>query len=312
MPPLVSVIMPSFNARKTLPRATASLVAQTYEDWECIFVDDGSTDGSCDWMREFADPRFRCFRNSANQGRGAARQLGLEQAHGEYVCMLDADDWYYPQKLRRQIDCIEADPTLVLLSADLAIVDRDNRLAGVRRTSRSHAAVVGCTRMPVCFASSIIRMEAARQVAFDPAYRIAEDRDFLLRLLPGRRSAGIPEVLYAYTEYTSTTLDKLLQANRHAQQRAHSDPTRGCIARQVVSGLYCAKSFLYQAAFALGQQERLLRARSRRPEPAEIVQFDVASKSVDAVLKRCFGFELSGVCSQYPDLGGLHAGDEPR
>lgn len=121
MQPLVSVIMPSFNARGTLPRAAASLIAQTYENWECVFVDDGSTDGSFEWICQIGDPRFRCFRNALNQGRGATRQLGLEKSRGEYICMLDADDWYYPQKLQRQVDCVEADPMLVLVSADLAI-----------------------------------------------------------------------------------------------------------------------------------------------------------------------------------------------
>ena len=291
MQPLVSVIMPSFNSRDTLPRAMASVTAQTCEDWECVFVDDGSTDGSYEWMREIADPRFRCLRSAVNRGRGAARQLALDTARGRYLAMLDADDWYYPQKLQRELDCIAADPGIALVSASLAIVDPADRLAGIRRSKPHDCSMAGTNWTSVCFAPSLIRMEVARQVGFDCTYRVGEDRDFLLRLLPGRAYTCLPETLYAYTEYASATLEKVLESNRSAQRRANQLLAHDWIRRQSLNLSYYGKSFLYRAAFALGQQERMVRARSEHPQPADLAQFEAAWAVVESVRLRCFGPE---------------------
>lgn len=293
--PLVSVIMPSFNARDTLPRAAASLIAQTYESWECIFIDDGSADDSFQWMREITDSRFRCFRNTVNQGRGAARQLALDYARGKYLGMLDADDWYYPKKLQNEVDCIEADAAVVLVSADLAIIGRDRRLVGVRRNGRPYVPCARPNDVGVCFPPSLIRMEAAKQVGFDATIRVAEDREFLLRLLPGRAYACIPETLYAYNEYASATLEKVLQSNLSLQRQARRYSARSPVIQQALNCSYYAKSFLYRATFALGLQERMLRSRSSRPEPSDFEQFEAAWESVEGALIRCFGSEVPSV-----------------
>jgi len=281
--------MPSFNSRDTLPGAVASLIVQSCEDWECVFVDDGSTDGSYEWVRGIGDSRFRCLRNAVNVGRGAARQLALNDARGKYVAMLDADDWYYPEKLRKQVDCIEADPGTALVSANLAIVDRADRLAGIRRSRPHEASLARSNSTSVCFAPSLVRMEVARQVGFDCTYRVGEDRDFLLRLLPGRAHICIPETLYAYTEYASATLEKVLESNRSAERRARRLLAHGGIRQQALNLSYYAKSFLYRAAFALGQQERMVRARSEQPQPADLAQFEAAWALVESVRLRCFG-----------------------
>ncbi len=93
MRPLVSVMMPCYNSAGTLPLALASLVAQTYENWECILVDDGSTDRPIDIVEQASDKRISFFRLDRNMGRGVAQQAALDYATGDYLCMLDADDW---------------------------------------------------------------------------------------------------------------------------------------------------------------------------------------------------------------------------
>jgi hypothetical protein len=218
--------------------------------------------------------------------------------------MLDSDDWYYPKKLQNEVGCIEADPSVVLVSANLAIVDRDHRLVGMRRNRRPYVACARPNEVGVSFPSSLIRMEAAKQVGFDVTCRVAEDREFLLRLLPGRAYACIPETLYAYNEYASATLEKVLESNLSLQRQARRYSARSTVIQQTLKFSYFAKSVLYRATFALGLQERMLRSRSSRPEPADFEQFEAAWESVEMALTRCFGSEVPSVHSERSQSGG--------
>ena len=112
--------------------ALASLLAQTYQNWECVFVDDGSTDSPEGLVKGAKDGRIRYHRLDRNVGRGAASQFALEKSKGDFIAILDADDWYYPGKLERQIEALRREDAVALLSAGMAIVDTRNRLVGVR------------------------------------------------------------------------------------------------------------------------------------------------------------------------------------
>ena len=99
--PLVSVIMPLYNKRPYVKRAVHSVLRQTFPDWELIVVDDGSTDGSSTEIPR-DEPRIRLFRQT-NAGPGAARNHGISIARGEYVTFIDADDYYYVDKLEQEV-----------------------------------------------------------------------------------------------------------------------------------------------------------------------------------------------------------------
>ena len=97
----ISIITPAYKCEHTLSRTLDSLMSQTEQSWESIIVDDGSPDSSFKVAEGFAyfDPRFRIFRQP-NRGAGAARNVGLAAARGEYVLFLDADDWLEPEALK--------------------------------------------------------------------------------------------------------------------------------------------------------------------------------------------------------------------
>ena len=98
----VSVIMPAFNAEKTIGASVESVLGQTFENWELLVINDGSTDRTIDIMAQFNDKRIRLI-TQENQGVAAARNTGLRQASGEYVAFLDADDLWLPTKLEKQV-----------------------------------------------------------------------------------------------------------------------------------------------------------------------------------------------------------------
>jgi glycosyltransferase involved in cell wall biosynthesis len=101
VPETVSVIIPAFNVRNCVERAISSALNQTLPPVEVIVVDDGSTDATVNFVAHLAkdEPRIRLLRQSRNMGPSAARNLGIAAARGEWVAMLDADDWYLPGRL---------------------------------------------------------------------------------------------------------------------------------------------------------------------------------------------------------------------
>ena len=103
--PLISVVMPVYNAEATLRRAIDSVLQQTHAEVELLAVDDGSRDGSWAMLKAYAaaDPRVRALKVAANGGVAAARNLALDAAAGQLVAFLDSDDWWHREKLARQL-----------------------------------------------------------------------------------------------------------------------------------------------------------------------------------------------------------------
>lgn len=101
--PLVSVIMPVYNATKYVEEAVASVLNQTYQNLELLVIDDGSKDNSLELIQSFNDPRLHVF-SQINQGADVARNRGLYESKGEYVKFLDSDDVLYPDALKTQVE----------------------------------------------------------------------------------------------------------------------------------------------------------------------------------------------------------------
>jgi len=118
--PRVSVITIFLDAERFLAETIESVIAQSFREWELLLVDDGSSDGSpaIAWrLANRSDGRIRyvCHADRANHGMSASRNLGLAQASGEFVAFLDADDVWVPDKLREQVDVLDAEPAAGLV-----------------------------------------------------------------------------------------------------------------------------------------------------------------------------------------------------
>lgn len=112
-PPLVSVVVPVFNAERFLAEAIESVIAQTWPHWELLLADDGSTDRSPEIARSYEKTgKIRCLEHPgrANRGESATRNLGLRAGKGELFAFLDADDVWLPEKLERQVPLLLARP----------------------------------------------------------------------------------------------------------------------------------------------------------------------------------------------------------
>jgi glycosyltransferase involved in cell wall biosynthesis len=123
-PPLVSVIVPFFNAQEFLEEALESVFAQTFDDWELLLIDDGSSDGSSAIAERYArehGERVRLLRHSGgvNRGMSASRNLGIDHARGAHIAFLDADDIWLPQKLERQVALSRQHPSAAMIYGPL-------------------------------------------------------------------------------------------------------------------------------------------------------------------------------------------------
>ena len=136
--PTVSVVIPTFNRAGLIGRAIESVIAQVYQDWEIIVVDDGSTDETAAVVRGFAGRLGKrlSYIRQRNAGSSAARNRGIDESRGAFVAFLDSDDEYLPDKLALQLHLFELRPELGLVFGDYAFVGGD----GVRHESALAAA----------------------------------------------------------------------------------------------------------------------------------------------------------------------------
>lgn len=208
--PLVSVVVPAYNALPHIEGALASACAQTYDHLEIVVVDDGSTDATADAVRTAAahDARIRLLRQ-ANAGVAAARNRAIEASHGAYLAPLDADDIWYPQKIERQVQAMltEAERVgLVYAGWDL-ISEAGEKLGGSRAGTLARGDVSGILvyrNLIPCASAPLIRRECLDRVGLydatlqDEGGQGCEDWDLYLRIAEHYEFAVVPDRLLAY------------------------------------------------------------------------------------------------------------------
>jgi len=268
--PLVSVLMPVRGCRDTLPIAVASVMAQTWDDWELLVVRDDDAWG-LEWLERMGDKRVRILQSSGPGGRGAARQAGLDAARGELLAFLDADDWMLPERLGHQVGVLRANPDLALVSAGMFVLDRSEFPAGLRKLNRDSGKprIAGdrIVDAPVLSASSMLRTATARRVAYDVDFSSGEDADFLVRYLRGRSYMQESIPLYCYREYASFSVGGLRRGLR-AERRRRVKHATGTAARAACWVRWGFKRVVYELAIA-GRGEDFVLQRRCTPVSAD-------------------------------------------
>ncbi len=204
--PRVSVVMPVRDAAATLGAAVESVLAQTFEDFEFVVIDDGSRDKSAEIAERFAtrDPRIRVVTRQ-REGFVEALVRGTALAGGEYIARMDADDVAMPRRCERQVAVLDAEPDVAVVSSLVEIVSEKPLRSGMRRYETwvngllSHEDM--CRELfvesPIPHPTVMMRAEAVRAVG---GYRTEpvwpEDYDLWMRMWrAGYRFAKVPEVL---------------------------------------------------------------------------------------------------------------------
>lgn len=207
--PVISVVLPCFNALSTLSRAIESIRVQTFEDWELLVWDDGSSDGSADVAEAFCerDGRIRVVR-ARHGGIVAALSSACGEVRGDFIARMDADDVAYPERLARQLACMGADSRMGLCGTQVRMVGVRvgsgrrryegwiNRLVSDEDIQRE--LFVEC---PVPHPTFLMRREAYESVGGYQEHGWAEDYDLCMRMsLAGWRLGKVAGVLLDWTE----------------------------------------------------------------------------------------------------------------
>ena len=213
-PPRVAVIIPSFNRSGVLPEAIDSVISQTFSDLEIVVVDDGSTDDTALMLHDRfgGEARLRCLRQD-NRGPAAARNLGIRHSSSDLVAFLDSDDLWMPEKLRLQVDKLDASPEAALCFCDRVLDARD--LSGSRFLGagfRGDTSLRGMLEksFPLSTPSVVIRRSVLERVGlFDESLAHVEDWDLWIRVL---------------AEYPITYVDRPLTVVRRQRDSLSGQP----------------------------------------------------------------------------------------
>jgi glycosyltransferase involved in cell wall biosynthesis len=185
--PAVSVIMNCYNGERWLRTAIDSVFAQTYRDWEIVFWDNASTDGSAAIAQSYG-PRVRYFRAAQTSTLGAARTLAAREARCRYIAILDCDDVWLPDKLERQVARMDARPELALVYSDCWFIDGVGEILGrafERTRPPTGDSFLGLLTRPnfIPCLTILMRRDVLEKIGwFHPELRYTEEYDLVLRV----------------------------------------------------------------------------------------------------------------------------------
>ena len=238
--PLLSVIVPVYNAAPYLRRCLDSICGQTYPNLEIILIDDGSTDSSLEICKQYAakDPRVRVI-HQANKGLPATRNVGIEQSKGEFFTFVDSDDWVdtkcyqllLQQLLQTQADLVCCD---FFYAFDQGLKKRSftEKIPTEKLRFDQFLLILLNQRNPYTW-NKIYRRSWVGQIRFDPRYTVLEDWYFVSRLaLQGGKMAHVPVALYFYYQRSqsmihassSTQWCKAFELSQELYQKFQSGP----------------------------------------------------------------------------------------
>jgi glycosyltransferase involved in cell wall biosynthesis len=203
-PPTVSVVMTVYNAERYLEEAIASILTQTFEDFEFIIINDGSRDRSKEILEKLQqqDERIHII-HQVNAGVTAALNEGLRHARGRYIARMDADDVAVSERFAKQVAFLDTHPGYVAVGSQVLLIDPEglpicpfSKKISHEEIDRAHMMAEGGA---ICHPAVMLRRKAVEQVSgYCPEMKSAQDIDLFLRLAEVGKLANLPEILLHY------------------------------------------------------------------------------------------------------------------
>jgi len=179
----ISVIIPTFNRKKTLGRAIQSVMNQSLSPFEILIIDDGSNDGTEEWVKEKFQNIKYIYQN--NHGVSSARNIGIENAYGDWVAFLDSDDEWLPNKLYEQVKAIESNPEMKFFHTNEIWIRNGVRVNQMKK-HKKYGGYIFEKCLDICRVSPssvLIQKEVFDNIGiFDESLRVCEDYDLWLRI----------------------------------------------------------------------------------------------------------------------------------
>ena len=266
--PTVDIILPAYNAAVFLPMALDSVMGQTFVDWRILLVDDGSTDGTAEIARRYAEqlgPKLQ-YIFQENRGLPAARNTAIRHAEAEFLALLDADDVWLPGRLEASLRMFASRPEIGLSYGLIEGIDPLGAVVGRFTDRKRHpqgwiAGQIYMRTMDLPCPTVTFRRACVEQVGlFDESLRATEDRDLWVRIAQQFQVACVPEVIAQYRtspQAMTTDPERMLRAQLQFIEKHFRSPGCGVRARRV------ALSWVYrQRAEALTKRGQMREAVS--------------------------------------------------
>jgi teichuronic acid biosynthesis glycosyltransferase TuaG len=213
MQPLVSIVMPAYNAELMIGPAIDSVLRQDYPDWELLVVDDGSNDGTVAVIKSFGDPRIRLFQQAVNGGIGKARNRGLDAATGEMLCTLDADDLMPRTSLSSRVKALLDAPEASIV--DGRVLYKDAAMVNTLREYSPRFSGYPLDELLAltgnCFmgCSWMIRWSRGNRLRFNTEVSHGEDLLFYMEYAKGKRYIAVEDEVLHYRITGKSTMANL-------------------------------------------------------------------------------------------------------
>lgn len=208
MNPLVTIAIPIFNADKYLSYTILSVINQSYENWELLLMEDGSTDNSLLIAQKFAkaDRRIRLIYDGENKGLVSRLNQSIDLAKGVFYARMDADDIMAITRISKQVNCLLKDNTIDVCGCSTMLIDSSNNIMGSQNMTGVYDLFVHPTVMG--------RTEWFRRNHYDSAAVRIEDRDLWLRTYRYSKFFNIPEALFFYRAFGTPSSSQNLASNK--------------------------------------------------------------------------------------------------
>ena len=179
----ISVIIPTYNRKKTLARAIQSVINQSLSPFEILIIDDGSNDGTEEWVKENFQNIKYIYQN--NRGVSSARNIGIENAYGDWVAFLDSDDEWLPNKLFEQVKSVQSNPKIKFFHTNEIWIRNGVRVNQMKK-HKKYGGHIFEKCLDICRVSPssvLIQKEVFDNIGvFDESLRVCEDYDLWLRI----------------------------------------------------------------------------------------------------------------------------------
>ena len=271
---MISIGMPVYNCAETVSTSIRSILNQTYENWELLIIDDGSTDRTLEVARSFTDGRIKIFADGGHKGLVARLNQAVAMSGGEYFARMDGDDVAFPDRLRRQVKVLMENTRVDLVGCGVMVFGAQGAALGTRRVALTHEEICHSpwSGFQLPHPTWVGRAEWFRAHPYDAKAVRAEDQVLLLRNYSSSCFACVPEILQGYQE-SELVLRKILRGRlsftvavfREFWKRGDYLIALGGPLEQSAKGL------LDIFAIITGLDHRILRHRAR-PVAAEIVK----------------------------------------
>jgi len=263
--PLVSVLMPVLNCARTVGLSIRSILMQTYQNWELLVIDDGSSDDTVDVVASFSDPRITFVADGQHKGLALRLNESIDLSRGYYAARMDGDDVAYPSRLEKQVKYMEQHPEVDLLGAWVLVFGANGRPLGRRTGPLCHADIARRpnTGFRMLHPTWTGRLSWFRRHYYQPDAIRCEDHDLLFRAHRDSVYANFPEILLGYRE-EHLELSKILRSRWYwiLCLRKQLNGAAGVASWTVAAAVCAAKACVDCVAVVSGLDYRLLRQRA--------------------------------------------------